>query len=126
MNMYPWQQNIFDKLMITMAGRARGKSVWTQQAIDQLMRDVNSQSVTDLILSEGTVYGARYYCVEPIGSDWMEIEQWVTDTYGYSQSSIWGETDRPAPRPGERWYADNRKFLFRNEADRTLFILRWA
>ena len=32
----------------------------------------------------------------------------------------------PAPRPGERWYADNRKFLFRNEADRTLFILRWA
>jgi len=131
----PWQQNIFDKITsggfkpgemtIMMAGRQMGKSHFTQQTIDRLMRDLNSQPITDLVLSEGTVYGSRYYCVQPVGGSWLDIETWCTDTFGSGNvHSIWGE--EKAPEPAQRWYANNRKFWFRNEKDRTMFIMRWS
>jgi hypothetical protein len=133
MNLHPWQQQIFDKLtsggvkpselMIMSAGRQTGKSYYTQYTIDRLMRDLNSRPITDLVLSEGTVYGSRYHCVEPIGGDWREMEQWSIKTYG-EVGSVW-RADKWVEEPAQRWYANNRKFWFRNEADRTMFILKW-
>jgi hypothetical protein len=132
MDLYPWQERLVDAMiknkrqkMTMFTARQLGKSVCTQQAIDRLMHDLNSQPVSDLILSEGHVYGSRYYCVEPIGGNWMKMEVWVNDTYGATEGSIWAETDRPAPKPAERWYMNNRKFWFRNEADRIMFVLKW-
>lgn len=134
--LYPWQQDIFDKITsggfkpgemtIMMAGRQMGKSHFTQQAIDRLMRDLNSQPITDLVLSEGTVYGNRYHCVEPVGGSWFDMEVWCTRTFGEcsDRDKIWGE--KKAPLPNERWYMNNRKFWFRNEKDRTMFIMRWS
>jgi hypothetical protein len=134
--LYPWQQDIFDKitsggfkpgeLTIMMAGRQLGKSTFTQQAIDRLMRDLNSQPITDLVLSEGTVYGNRYHCVEPVGGNWREMEAWCGETYGTHGGAIWGQDPNKAPLPNERWYMNNRKFWFRNEKDRTMFIMRWS
>jgi hypothetical protein len=77
---------------------------------------------------EGTVYGRTYYCVGPwFGGDhpppWPEMEQWVVETMGPSTTSIWGGSP---PKRGERWYANNGKFWFRDEQDRSLFILRWS
>jgi len=134
--MYPWQQQIFDKItsggikpeeMIVMtAGRRTGKSQMTQQAIDRLMRDINNRPIEELVLSEGRVYGARYHCVEPIGGNWREMEDWCINTYGSTTGSIWAqEVDKTTPLVNERWYANNRKFWFRREADRTMFILKW-
>jgi hypothetical protein len=132
MNMHPWQQKMFDQiasggfkpgeLVMMTAGRGIGKSIMNQQIIDRLMRDLNSQPVSDLTLSEGTVYGARYYCVEPIGGNWREMETWCLDTYGNS-GSLWDKNK--APKPNARWYMNDRRFWFRNEADRTMFILKW-
>jgi hypothetical protein len=135
--MYPFQKNLLDKLIsgcvkpgqlsIFAAGRQTGKSALTQQTIDRLMRDINSWPVTDLVLSEGRVYGARYYCVGPVGGNWREMEDWCISTYGVSTGSIWAqEVDKSTPLVNERWYANNRKFWFRNEKDRTLFILKWS
>jgi hypothetical protein len=45
------------------------------------------------------------------------ILEWCNDTYGPMED--WSVTDR-------RWFASNRKFYFRDEADRTMFVLRWA
>jgi hypothetical protein len=134
--MYSWQQQIFDKItsggikpeeMIVMtAGRRTGKSQMTQQAIDRLMRDINNRPIEELVLSEGRVYGARYHCVEPIGGNWREMEDWCINTYGSTTGSIWAqEVDKTTPLVNERWYANNRKFWFRNEADRTMFVLKW-
>jgi hypothetical protein len=133
MNIHPWQEKIFDQItaggfkpgefVMMGGGRHVGKSIMNQQIIDRLMRDLNSQPVSDLTLSEGTVYGARYYCVEPIGGNWSRFEDWCIKTYGKTTGSIWA--DKTTPEPGERWYANNRKFWFRNEADRTMFILKW-
>jgi len=135
--MYPFQKDLLDKiasggikpgeLSVITAGRRAGKSMMTQQAIERLFRELNSQPVSDLILSEGRVYGARYYCVEPVGGNWRKMEDWCISTYGASTGSIWAqEVDKSTPLINERWYANNRKFWFRNEKDRTLFIMKWS
>lgn len=137
MSLHPWQQNILDKIhsngftpgemTILMSGRRTGKSVFSNQALQRLIADLNSQPVSNLVLSEGTVYGSRYHCVEPVGGNWRMMEDWCIETFGSSTGSIWAEEiDKKTPQPGERWYANNRKFWFRKESDRTLFTLRWS
>lgn len=131
MDLKPWQEKLVNEIMqgrelkLTMAGRNMGKSHFTQQAIDRLMRDLNSQPISDLVLSEGKIYGARYHCVQPIGGNWMDMEIWCLDTYG-NPGSLWQETKNLTPEPNQRWYMNDRKFWFRNERDRTMFILRWS
>ena len=80
----------------------------------------------ELELSEGRVYGARYWTVHPVLPEmyhqtqetWASLMSWMVETFG------------PAPKdgvfePGGRWYANNAKFWFRNEEDLLLFVLRW-
>lgn len=110
------------ELKLTMSGRRAGKSVLTQQAIDRLMRDLNSRPVEDIVLSEGRVYGSRYHCVEPVGGNWLDMEIWCLDTYG-NCGSAWDENK--APEANARWYMNDRRFWFRTEKDRDWFILRW-
>lgn len=134
MNLQQWQLDMIDKmsgftpgeLVMYGAGRRYGKSIMTAQAIDRLMKDLITRPIEQLVLSEGRVYGARYYCVEPIGGNWREMEDWCIKTYGSSTGSIWAqEVDKTTPLQCERWYANNRKFWFRNEADQTMFVLKW-
>ena len=47
----------------------------------------------------------------------------ITEMFGPSKGSIW--FDKRAPDPGERWYANNSKFWFRNKQDLEWFLLRW-
>ena len=98
---------------------------FTDEALKRLIADVNSHPITDIVLSEGTVYGSRYYCVEPIGGSWIDMEFWCLDTFG-NTGSIWQETKNLTPEPHKRWYANNRKFWFKSEKDRTMFIMRWS
>ena len=116
------------EIKLLMSGRNTGKSVWTQKAIDRLIKDLNSRPVEELVLSEGRFHGSRFYCIEPIGGNWMDMEVWCIKTFGPSaevwdikttnESFIWPENGR--------WYKNNRKFWFRNEKDRTMSILRWS
>lgn len=124
----PWQEKILQgfkpgSLQIISSGRNVGKSMFSAQAMKRLFDDIYNRPVEDLILTEGKVYGARYYCIEPVGGNWREMEAWCNRTFGSSGDHIWGE--RMAPKPEERWYMNNRKFWFRQEKDRTLFILKW-
>ncbi len=123
-----WQKDLVTgirkgEMTIMMSGRRAGKSVLTQQTIDRLMRDLNSQPVTDMQLGEGTVYGSRYYTVAPVGGSWLEMEKWCSEVFGEGSRALWGESK--APEPARRWYANNRKFWFRSEKDRDWFIVRW-
>jgi hypothetical protein len=76
-----------------------------------------------MIVSEGKVYGARYHCVEPVEGNWKDMESWCRAIYGAPGEHIWGYNS--APIPLERWYMNARKFWFRDERDRTMFMLRW-
>jgi uncharacterized protein YheU (UPF0270 family) len=131
--LYPWQENILNQVMkggikpgemtIMTSGRNIGKSHFTALAIKRLMDDMLNRPVEDLVLSEGTVYGARYYCVEPVGGNWARMEMWCHDTYGEA-ASVWDAKNINWPDCG-RWYMNDRRFWFRDDRDRTMFILRW-
>jgi hypothetical protein len=133
-----WQLDIMNKIQSTQgfkpgelhmiaSGRQMGKSILSGQALQRLMDDLNGNPVTDLKFSEGTVYGSSYYCVEPVGGNWLEMEAWCIQTCGESTYSIWAEEKyKHAANAGERWYGNNRKFWFREEQDRTMFVLRWS
>lgn len=127
----PWQMNMLNKLQgvkkgelsMTMSGRRTGKSAFSAQAFQRLWEDLHRRPVEDLKLTEGTVYGKRYYCVEPVGGYWPEMEAWSFETFGKTEGSIWSETK--TPMPNERWYMNNRKFWFRDDADRLMFVMKW-
>ena len=127
----PWQMNVLNKLQgiksspltLTMAGRQSGKSMLGSQAFQRLWEDLHARPVEELKLSEGTVYGSRYYCIEPVGGSWLEMEKWCMEAFGTISGSIWGEN--PAPEPAMRWYMNNRKFWFRDQADQLMFVMKW-
>ncbi len=128
--MYPWQLDLLDKMtkykgrgLVQMTGRQIGKGAFSAQALKRMMDDLYNRPIEDIRLSEGKVYGARYYTAEPIGGNWPEMEAWCYQTFGDDSYPIWGEGK--APEPAQRWYKNNRKFWFRNEADRTMFVLKW-
>jgi hypothetical protein len=136
--MYEYQKKLWDKiasggfkpgeLVMMHSGRGLGKSVLsTQQAIDRLLKDLMQRPVEELVLGEGRFHGARFYTVEPVGGNWLDMQVWCTSTFGEA-AEVWElkSTDEQFmwPEVG-RWYANNRKFWFRNEADRTLFVLKW-
>jgi hypothetical protein len=128
--MYPYQQSLLQKitsggakpgeLLVLSAGRQTGKS--QMQAYMRLWNDIHARPVEDLKLSEGTVYGSRYYCVEPIGGSWIDMEVWCLDTYD-NCGSAW-DKDK-APEPNARWYMNDRRFWFREQADQIMFVMRW-
>ena len=124
----PWQDALVTgmrkgEMTVMMASRQTGKSNYAAYA--RLFNDIMNSplKVSDMILSEGTVYGSRYYTVEPVGGNWLEMETWCVETFGSSGDSIWGSD---IPEPACRWYANNRKFWFKTEKDRDWFILRWS
>jgi hypothetical protein len=77
-----------------------------------------------MLLGHGTVYDRQYYTVAPPmeGAPWREMAEWCRDTFGASYGNIWATWQEP----GERWYSNNSKFWFRDEADLTCFLLRWS
>ena len=101
------------------SGRQLGKS----QLFQRLWDDVHARPVEELKLSEGTVYGSRYYCIEPVGGSRPKMELWCWKTFGENTGSIWGE--KLAPKPVMRWYMNNRKFWFRDQADQLMFVMKW-
>ena len=128
--MQPWQLRVLEHMTkfkgrgtIQITGRNAGKSAFSGAAFQRLWEDLHSRPVEDLKLTEGTVYGLRYYTVEPVGGRWADMELWCHRMFGEGDTHIWGS--EKAPDPAQRWYMNNRKFWFRDEKDRTMFVLKW-
>jgi hypothetical protein len=126
----PWQLKILEHMtkykgrgLMQVTGRNTGKSAFSAQALQRLWDDLHSRPIEDIKLSEGKVYGTRYYTAEPVGGNWLKMEQWCLETFGLGEYPIWGEDK--APEPAQRWYKNNRKFWFRDECDRMVFVLKW-
>ena len=59
------------------------------------------------------------YWVKPYNysyKEWREMDAWLVNTMGYSDWSV----------EHVRWVGSDRKYWFRDERDRTMFILRWS
>jgi hypothetical protein len=82
--------------------------------------------ITDIIVSEGTVLGARYYTAEPVGGNWEEMSAWCTQSFG-EPAEVWniGNSEEYIWPDCGRWYMNSRRFWFRSEKDRDWFIIRW-
>lgn len=90
--------------------------------INQMM-NIYNQPVQDLLLLEGRVHGCVYHCVSPVGGHWPTMEAWCREKFG-DPGDMWESNDWCWPE-GARWLQNNSKFWFRNESDRTMFILKW-
>lgn len=127
--MFKWQKNIMNKIkqfqgrgLVQITGRQLGKSNWTTEAITRLQDDLGPFK---LKLSEYDFNGTTYYIVKPVGwmhkeeLTWNEMITWVVDTFGpTAYDGVW--------TPGERWYANNARFYFKDIKDRDWFVLRWS
>lgn len=82
---------------------------------EQRRQQIDSGS--NFVIGVGTVYGQLYHTVEPI-NEWLEHYEWCEDLFG-RECSVWDHHHA-------RWYINDRKFWFRDEADLLVFILRWA
>jgi hypothetical protein len=141
-DLQPWQQKVLvdiesyastgKELAILMSGRGAGKSTFfntpgAQQWMQAWLDDLNSpKPVSDIVLSEGRIYGSRYYTASPVGGSWADMEEWCTETFGHDGGAIWGHDPNKPPLPNERWYMNNSKFWFRNLKDRDWFVMRWS
>ena len=105
---------------ITMSmGRQSGKSTMVKDWAKTLEQFVQGFR---LELTEGTVFGQKYYCVEPQGWIWREFE-WK-DMVAWCEATMEREPDTITPNL--RWYVNGGQFWFRDEADRTMFVMRWV
>jgi len=102
-------------------GRQMGKTTSSLETLRDLVTNVTSPMA--LVLSEGQFLGQTYYCVEPQG--WA-----YAGRFSWADMITWCETtlDRmPGPLTTDpRWFVSGKWFCFRNEADRMMFVLRWA
>ncbi len=133
--MQPWQEKIFidiesggfkpSEMAVMMAGRNTGKSIAASYAVFKKLFDeaMKPRPLTDLILDEAKVHGARYYTVQPEGGVWAEMEAWCKESFG-EPGDMWESNDWCWPESA-RWLQNNRKFWFRNIKDRDWFIIRW-
>lgn len=72
---------------------------------------------------------STWYWVQP-GSSPGEIFELEKSRQYYHDIETWIE-EHCGPRgswhePDCRWWASNRKYIFKNEEDRTMFVLRWS
>jgi len=98
--------------------RYNSNTVFQQFDQARILDDVRNTPLERLKVSVGQVFGTDYYTVEPIGGNWLRMEQWAVQTFG-TPGSVWNQTQA-------RWYMNDRKFWFQDEADRTMFLLKWA
>ncbi len=106
-----------------LTGRDSGMGNWSLEAITRLRDDLGHFRIK---LAEYEVHGETYYTATPVGwmladidITWKNLLDWVTETFGpTAQDGVWSA--------GERWYANNASFYFRNLEDRDWFLLRWS
>lgn len=95
------------------------------QRVAQAIADLDKPvPISELVLDERTLHGSRYYTVEPVGGSWSEMEEWCYETFG-APGEVWEFANFVWPAL-PRWVQNNRKFWFRNEKDRTWFVMRWT
>lgn len=103
----------------------RKRKIMNGTAVERLMDDLGPYK---LKLSTFDFNGETYYEVKPVGwmhkdeLQWNDMMTWVVETFGPS-----GTKENPGVwTPGERWYANNARFYFRDIKDRDWFVLRWS
>ncbi len=94
------------------------------QDLTKILNDMYDPPLTELKCSYGEFLDTKFYCVEPVGGRWTEMESWVRNTFG-EPGDMWPKEHFMWPET-PRWLQNNSKFWFRDEADRTLFLMKYS
>jgi hypothetical protein len=100
-----------------------GVENWGTEATNRLIEDLGPFRIK---IAEYVVHGEIYYEAAPVGwmlvedgPTWRDMMVWVTETFSSTANDgVWTS--------GQRWYANNSRFYFRNVEDRDWFILKWS
>ena len=113
------------EMTIMYAVRNTGKSYLQKMLMSSMYGKLGIEPPKqELELEENRVHGSRYYTVKPVHYNWHELEQWCIETFG-EPGSVWIAHDFTWPEM-PRWLMNNSKIWFRNEKDRSWFIMKWA
>ena len=96
--------------------RAMSEARWVSELAHQWIADIN---VKRLETGYADTQPKWPYWVRPYNYDeqeWQGMSQWMLDTFG---DSNW-------LKENALWVGSDRKYWFRREQDRTLFLLKWS
>lgn len=85
-----------------------------------------SDNKLEFIVSSGTIFDTPYHLIFlysfVYGNDF--IEKWARQTFG--DHVVHDNMSNKTPAPKQRWYLRNNELWLRDDADLTLFLLRWG
>lgn len=96
--------------------RAMAEDRWISELADQWINEINMKRLETGYADNQPKWP---YWVRPYNYDigeWQDMNQWMFNTMG----------DNNWLTEHARWVASNQKYWFRDERDRTMFILRWS
>jgi hypothetical protein len=96
--------------------RAMNEARWVSELADQFILDLTMKRLETGYADNQPKYP---YWVKPHNyshKEWDEMDDWMREIFG---NDHWGI-------PNCRWVGSDRKYWFRDAADRTFFILRWS
>ena len=96
--------------------RAMNEARWVSELADEWINELNMKRLETGYADDQP---SHPYWVKPLNyswEEWHDIKNWMLEIFGDCNWAI----------PNGRWVGSNRKYWFRNEADRTFFILRWS
>ena len=96
--------------------RAMAEARWVSELAEQWINELNMKRLETGYADNQPKWP---YWVKPCNYDskeWIRMSMWMVLTFG---SSDWSTEHG-------RWVGSDRKYWFRDESDRTFFILRWS
>jgi len=96
--------------------RAMAEDRWISELADQWINEINMKRLETGYADNQPKWP---YWVRPYNYDigeWQDMNQWMFNTMG----------DNNWLTEHARWVGSNQKYWFRDERDRTMFILRWS
>lgn len=96
--------------------RAMAEARWVSELAEQWINEINVKRIE---IGYADNQPKWPYWIRPYNYDkqeWLDMDKWLLDTMGQNN---WHNENA-------RWVGSDRKYWFRDERDRTMFILRWA
>lgn len=78
------------------------------------------------VLDDATVFGCKYFTLEPSWIEWGDRNNEWNSWVDWCQTTYGGSGDLFDQPPVARWYANSSRLWFRNEEDVTMFLLKWG
>ena len=98
------------------SGFTAGDAKWVAELTEQFIAELTMKRIET---GYAEIQPKYPYWVKPLNysaDEWLDMSNWITDTMGESN---WSSANT-------RCIGSNRKYWFRDERDRTLFLLKWS